>query len=340
MAAKVRSDVLDARRLGISGTPTFLLGHRQRDGRVTVDERLSGLQAPSAFEAAIQRLIDGAPRARTRYLAPKRTARETAGRRVLDEALASALPEGGVGLEATAAPVGRLENARTVAAVTISVRYPPLASTAKFEDRILTGWLAVDAHGELIARSYKIHRVSISGGERETPVVVVYDRLDLPGGRLTLRTGIWSEAIGRVGTVHLPMEISEVSPEVPVPIGILLGRETDGLAARGYELFADLVPFEPTTSRMFDRAEVVRVMVSVLPASSHQRVSATATILQGDKEISTAVMTSWSEGEGDTRRFVTTLPLKDMPSGDYRLLIRVAREDGTTAEQAVPFAIR
>jgi hypothetical protein len=51
-------------------------------------------------------------------------------------------------------------------------------------------------------------------------------------------------------------------------------------------------------------------------------------------------MTSWPGGKGETRRFVATLPLEDLPSGDCKLLIRVARDGGRTAERAVRFAIR
>jgi protein-disulfide isomerase len=50
---QVRSDEQDARAMGIDGTPTFLIGRLAPDGRVTVTDRLSGVQSEAAFSRAI-----------------------------------------------------------------------------------------------------------------------------------------------------------------------------------------------------------------------------------------------------------------------------------------------
>lgn len=42
--AKVRKDLAEARRLAISGTPTFFLGSRRQDGKVDVTVRFDGLR--------------------------------------------------------------------------------------------------------------------------------------------------------------------------------------------------------------------------------------------------------------------------------------------------------
>jgi predicted DsbA family dithiol-disulfide isomerase len=54
-AEKIESDGLVARKLGIAGTPTFLIGALAADGTVKVSTRLSGLTPLSAFQEAIDK---------------------------------------------------------------------------------------------------------------------------------------------------------------------------------------------------------------------------------------------------------------------------------------------
>jgi len=55
-AAKVRGDAVMAHDLGISGTPTFLIGLRQADGTVKVMRRLSGSLPFERLEDAIKKI--------------------------------------------------------------------------------------------------------------------------------------------------------------------------------------------------------------------------------------------------------------------------------------------
>ncbi len=54
---KIRTEMVLANRMGITGTPTFLLGLVQTDGRVRVMTRLSGAQPPEKFEQALEALL-------------------------------------------------------------------------------------------------------------------------------------------------------------------------------------------------------------------------------------------------------------------------------------------
>jgi protein-disulfide isomerase len=60
-ADAVRQEVESGKTLGVSGTPTFLLGYIQPDGRLKVTERLSGAQPVAAFEAVLDRLLRSVP---------------------------------------------------------------------------------------------------------------------------------------------------------------------------------------------------------------------------------------------------------------------------------------
>lgn len=60
---RITQDLAEAKRLGVSGTPTFFIGRLLPGNRLQVDKRLNGAQAFTAFKVAIeasQRLI-GAP---------------------------------------------------------------------------------------------------------------------------------------------------------------------------------------------------------------------------------------------------------------------------------------
>jgi protein-disulfide isomerase len=54
--AKVASDATSAASLGVNGTPTFLVGQVQSDGRVKVSQILSGAQPIDQFERALSQI--------------------------------------------------------------------------------------------------------------------------------------------------------------------------------------------------------------------------------------------------------------------------------------------
>ena len=56
-AAAVRADVSEARALGVTGTPTFLIGEVTADGLVRVSAVLSGARRLSAFSDVIDPLL-------------------------------------------------------------------------------------------------------------------------------------------------------------------------------------------------------------------------------------------------------------------------------------------
>ena len=56
-ASVVRQSAKDASALGISSTPTFLIGRIRDDGRVQVTSRLSGTASPTAFADAITKAM-------------------------------------------------------------------------------------------------------------------------------------------------------------------------------------------------------------------------------------------------------------------------------------------
>jgi protein-disulfide isomerase len=56
---QVKSDLAEAQELGMSGTPSFLLGYQERPGVVSVTAMFSGSRDVTAFQAELDRLLAG-----------------------------------------------------------------------------------------------------------------------------------------------------------------------------------------------------------------------------------------------------------------------------------------
>jgi protein-disulfide isomerase len=57
MAARIAEDVAEARRLGLTGTPAFLIGEIDSHSNVRVTQRITGAQPFQVFHTALERLL-------------------------------------------------------------------------------------------------------------------------------------------------------------------------------------------------------------------------------------------------------------------------------------------
>ena len=64
--AKVRDDLAEARRLGLTATPVFLVGEFQADGSVRITRKITGAQPFQVFEAALATFLPKPPALRRR----------------------------------------------------------------------------------------------------------------------------------------------------------------------------------------------------------------------------------------------------------------------------------
>lgn len=56
-ADEIKKDMAEAQKAGITGTPAFLLGFIEPDGKVKAVKKISGAQPYSAFKEAIEELL-------------------------------------------------------------------------------------------------------------------------------------------------------------------------------------------------------------------------------------------------------------------------------------------
>ena len=61
LTASTEADAAGAHALGIAGTPTFLIGKIDDNGRLNVVKAIVGAQAVTAFEATLDSLLGSGP---------------------------------------------------------------------------------------------------------------------------------------------------------------------------------------------------------------------------------------------------------------------------------------
>jgi VWFA-related protein len=133
--------------------------------------------------------------ARAGFVAPLANASDADAGRLVDEAVAAPLPRDGVPLRATVEP-----GQGQTCTVRLDVDYanaPPAAG----DDDLLIRMVAKDS-GER-ATTLVDRRVHVTAADRANGTVERTERVTLPAGTLTVTAGVFSHALGRVGTVVL-----------------------------------------------------------------------------------------------------------------------------------------
>jgi protein-disulfide isomerase len=59
-SSKITADLAEAKRLGLTGTPAFLLGHIQDDGTIVLTHKIVGSQPFKVFETTLNELLNSA----------------------------------------------------------------------------------------------------------------------------------------------------------------------------------------------------------------------------------------------------------------------------------------
>ena len=291
-------------------------------------------------------------RARAGYTAP---AEKPAAPVDLDAAftaaMGAALPTYGLTLRGQAAPLAR-GNKGIKTAVTLQVSYPVAADRRKINDTLEYSAVALDADGKIKASQRKTFHFTATTNATAEATFSINDVIELPTQPLTLRVGVASRDLGKIGVIHLPVEPTKLGSE-EVDIGaVILGYS--GAAreeAKPKDAFSGLVPFQPTTDRQFTPADVIRVFAPV-SWRGNGAVTVALSISQGDRTIvrKTDQLAATSADPGPGRNllgvndrsyasFGLTLPMTGVPVGDYVLSV-VVTGTGRPARRDVAFSVR
>ncbi len=280
-------------------------------------------------------------RARLGYVPASAVANDVA----LDERLATAMTSGvdvrGLALRAVAAPLLPAGNVMRTA-VTMHVTYPTGASGESPLDTIRYQILALDADGRVKATVERSYTVRPPRTERESVALVINDVIDLPSQPLTLRVGVASRALGRAGTVQMPVEAPRPSESRIQMGGIVIGTpDSPQPPTLGADYIRSVLAFQPTTQRSFSTGETLRVFAPIFWRGRETDARVTITLKGTDVTLRREETLTVAEAV-DGRRvtsFDTLIPLAQL-SGDFTMTIDARVKDGQTATRTVAFAVR
>ena len=281
-------------------------------------------------------------RSRVGYTAPKTGKTSVAeAKQSLEDVLGAALPVSGLALRAFAAPVAATARGMTTI-VTLEVTYPTPLDAAKIDDELQFGVVAIDRDGKIKGSTRHAYRFTGSPRGAAEVTYAINDTLELPAQAMTLRVGASSQALGRAGTVHLPVEVINPSRADLQISSVVLGfagppRE----AAVPAGALKDLLPFQPTTTRAFRQTDTLRVFAPIFWGSPD--ASAEVTIgVRGDGTLPASVTPVAGSPAGRRReaRLDTTVPLQPLSPGHYVLEVTARLRSGQTARREIAFEIK
>jgi len=281
-------------------------------------------------------------RSRVGYTAPKTGKTSVAeAKQSLEDVLGAALPVSGLALRAFSAPVASTSHGMTTA-VTLEVTYPTPLDGSKIDDELQFGIVAIDRDGKI--KGSTRHAYHFTGSPRGASEVTyaINDTLELPAQAMTLRIAASSQALGRAGAVHLPVEVIDPSrAELQISSVVLGFAGPPREAAVPAGVLTNLVPFQPTTTRAFHAADTLQVFAPIFWGSPDTSVDVTIGI-RGDGTLPPSVTAVAGSPAGRRReaRLDTTVPLQALSPGHYVLEVTARLANGQTAHREIAFEIK
>jgi hypothetical protein len=264
-------------------------------------------------------------RARNGYIAPVANVKATTATAMLDAALGAAVSVDALQLRAIAAPVIAATPKGMTAVVTVEVTYP--LTGAHVDDELQFAMLALDVEGKPKAQARNAFHFTASPRSSGESTFLINQSIDLPSEPVFLRVGVSSRSLGKTGTVHIPLEIPNPSDDALFMGGVVIGLAgAPAQSAMPPNALKDLVPFQPTTTRVFAASDTLRVFVPVFWGSKEPSVDVALAILgEHVTPARTETVTAPASANGHHRGVLnTTLSLTDLAPGSYTLEV-VAR---------------
>lgn len=279
-------------------------------------------------------------RARPGYTSASATAVDGSVADRLAAAMSSGVDMRGLSLRAHVAPLLPYDD-KMRSTVTVQVTYPTIDSDLPF-DEVKVQIAALDADGKMRASSDRGYTFKAPRSQRASATFLINGSIDLPAQPLTVRIGVSSRALGRTGTLQIPVDVPK-----PADDRLQMGAAVIGLtgpareSALGDALVRGLVPFQPTTTRLFSPRATLRVFVPLFWRGREENATVTLT-LRGEA-FTAQREESLAAPAGATGRRLTTLdtliPLAKL-AGPVTLLIEARLPNGQTAQQSIGFDVR
>lgn len=278
-------------------------------------------------------------RARAGYIAPKPLRGDTTVDEVV-RSLGAAQPGGDLKLRAFAAPVAPGTRG-TQLAVSLQATYPE--ATPQMQDDLRVVMIAIDPDGGIKASSDRTLRVAFAG--QSFPLALMLDDvIEVPNGKLTLRIAVSSAGLGRAGVVHLPITVRNPSDQnlgvTPLVLALMRPPGPSGAFVAGAERIADLLPFQPTTDRVFHRNDTVQIFSRAF-SETRDKLTATVVLRRGARAIQTFTPSrSPFPMDGRALDLRQSIPLHEVAPGGYVIELTVTGPKGKPITTSVPIEVR
>ena len=185
--------------------------------------------------------------------------------------LVSSLRDGVAGgdlqLRAFAAPLSPTRRgARTY--LTVDLAYPEGPSErTRTDDQLELAWVALDPDARILESGEQSLRVPLAKTGRDPFTLSINQLIDAPKGKTVLRVAVSSEALGTRGTVHMPVEVPPLSDQKLAVAPLVIAATADPTVRVAHlGRTAGVLPFQPTTRRVFETRESVGVYGRVFAA--------------------------------------------------------------------------
>jgi len=280
-------------------------------------------------------------RGRTGYVASAIAPATADAKPVLDAAISAGVNVSAVSLRAFAAPISvGAKGMYTI--VTIEVTYParPDGSRA-LDDDLLVNILAMDPDAKIRATAGRTAHFGGTAPGQGPITVLVNDAIELPSQPLTLRIAVASRALGKAGSVQMAVDVTKVSDNRLQLTGVVIGAAARSTAATEADAIKDLVPFQPTTSRVFGQTDTLRVFARAFWGSKDTAVTVTLRLTGPTSPAPQTLNLNGLRAQSGKSEAVldTPLALAGLAPGAYQLEVS-AKVGGQTAKRLVPFDVR
>ncbi|HEX7779835.1 MAG TPA: hypothetical protein VF424_11370 [Vicinamibacterales bacterium] len=276
-------------------------------------------------------------RARLGYV-PRMGSVESGNMANLSAALSVGVPLVGLPMQAIALLIVQT-NGITRTLLIVELKYP-IRPVEGIRDTFQFGTLAIDGAGSARGGTARELTFSVAGDEAAEPALAINETLDLSPGAFTVRVGVMSRALGVGGTVHVPVSVPNVSKDEFTMGAVAVGGSGTKVRVMRRETLEGLVPFQPTTRRVFGRSETLEVFAPLLWRSGAERIEAEFSLRsQGVVHASVVQRVPRLSDIAAGRAVHASLPLASVPPGLHELHVKASLPNGVTRERAVTIRI-
>jgi VWFA-related protein len=258
------------------------------------------------------------------------------------DAMSSGMNLTGLDVTGWAAPVA-FTSKGLKAAVTAELTYPmPIDGPHHIDDEIVMTVMALDPDGKVQVTSSRPWKLKGDAPGVQSVKFLIDDVIDVPSKPLTLRIGLASQAMAKVGTIQLPFASPSSGSGGVHMGGVAIRTVADPHEqAVGSSVLAGSVPFQPMTARVFTSADGLRIFVPVFWDAKDPTVTVAVSVKgQPSKSVTADLPSASAAGNLKTASFDRELSLAGLAPGDYVLDVTASIGGKVAGTRSVPFAVR